>query len=214
VRYSRILFFVALAVVVLLVGCSQTDKQSNPIAQTDDPVINRMNGMLSKSIMEQADYDFISGLTIEDWQRIEAYYSAHPLSDSGTLIDTTGYKDYPTPIALAYSVETIEVQSNPGGRPNWIASGWFHTTACGGDASDHFYLYPGVPNAYNNRGALRVWSIHPGVWATLQYYQAVHGGMSARVYDNNNVYMCVGVAMHWFVVSHESWRTDCWLWMW
>jgi hypothetical protein len=117
-------------------------------------------------------------------------------------------------MALAYSVETIEVQSNPGGYANWVPSGWFHTTACGGDGSDHFYLYPSVPNGYSGRGSLRVWSIHPGVWATLKYYQATHGGMTARVYDSNNVYMCVGVAMHWFGVSHEAWQTSCWLWKW
>lgn len=200
--------FLGILLVLVPVACTNqksVDSQSlPPPSVADDPLIAHVDALLNKEAADEADIQFVLSLSPAEIDRITSYYEANPRikSEPGDEI-----RDDLEPSAAAdtWTGETIECRDGYGG---WVASSWMHTTACGGDGSDHFYYYPGVPGAYNYRGYLQGRSIHPAVLMVLASYG---WKLSARVYPSNNVYICVGVRIHAFGLTHEAWRTSFYL---
>jgi len=117
VRYSRILFFVALAIVVLFIGCSQVDdQQTNPVSGIVDPgiVSMRLHWDTRTAIQLEAFYALstsynggssqsIGGYAVSDWNYIyndlnaydfeKDYYGANA-SEYSSYFDEETLEDY------------------------------------------------------------------------------------------------------------------------
>lgn len=194
---------VALSTIVLfapILGCAR----QHATAPTTDPLIARVEEILQKDTANSADQAFIRNLNPEQLARIMEYYRTHPKAvpstPGGTVVSLRTSEVESATATL--KAETIECRDGFGG---WIASYWFHTSACGGDGDDHYYVYPGVPGAYQYSGYLQGRSIHPGILMVLATYR---WKLSAQVFTNNYVYICLGSRMHWFGITHEAWRTS------
>jgi hypothetical protein len=197
---KSVCFVAAVLLTMPMAGCNR-DKPVRPLApdgqaqSIQSPLIRKVDALLDKTAASPDDIQFIMSLSDVSIDSIVSYYEAHP-----RIAVPVEKESLDGDMIASYAQEWIECRDGYGG---WIASSWFHTTACGGDGSDHFYLYPGVPNGYAYRGYLQGRSVHPGVLLTMASFG---WRLSSRVYDNGNVYICVGVRMHVFGVTHDAWR--------
>ena len=196
-------------------------RQGNIIVQPDSVLLfTKVDLILSHEAITTQDEDFLNGLSESEQQYVIDHYfsAAHTPNfkefessggDMGSVKnDTLGL--------ILVADETVELQRPPSGQTTWGPSGWMHTPACGGDDSDHYVLFQGIPNAYTQHGRLRVWSGQPCVYLAMLTWQWQHNGLLARVYPSNNVYLCIGIRIHFppfCATPYHTWVSDCRIWM-
>lgn len=104
-RYSRILFFVALAMVVLFVGCSQVDDQSNPVSVDNTNIFARLHWDTRTAIQLEAFYalntshngsstEDIGGYAVSDWNYIYSDSNAYVVEKARYGDDASNYSSY------------------------------------------------------------------------------------------------------------------------
>lgn len=185
-RASVAIFF---AVAALVAGCS-TNKPTAPALDSNAALVARVDAILAKDEASQDDVTFFEGLTPEQRDYLSSYYSEHPAPPRQMPKATTSTRvEAAIPTSAASTLMQV-VQIPCGyGWPKYRASAAYLTSLCGGD-TDYMLLYTSIPNAYADRAALRGRSLDPSILATI--YIAWGGKVSARVYENNYVYVCLG----------------------
>jgi len=105
VRYSKIMFFVTLAMMVLFVGCSKVDDQSNPVSVDNTNIFARLHWDTRTAIQLEAFYalntshnggstEDINGYAVSDWNYIYSDSNAYVAEKNHYGDDASEYYSY------------------------------------------------------------------------------------------------------------------------